>query len=93
MRSLLFIIDMPNATLNLPNPQGTCQQGFQNLTIQTGPQADSDMARANTSTPGASPGVSLFLCRGDAKTEARIGCGCDLGPSSPALPLIQDDGL
>jgi hypothetical protein len=36
---------------------------------------------------------SFFVVQGRRETEARIGCGCDLGPSFPALPLIQDDGL
>ena len=43
------------------------------------------------STPGASPGVCLFLCRGDA--ERKPTAEADPGPSFPASPLIQDDSL
>jgi len=37
--------------------------------------------------------VRAFGLQRRRETEVRIGCGCDLGPSFPALPLIQDDGL
>jgi hypothetical protein len=49
------------------------------------------MEKQITRHPGASPGCLFLSCRGDAVRKP--GTGADSGPSFPASPLIQDDGL